>query len=75
MWCFFVFFLSKIYGFYIQRDFLITRFSRCMLYRHKAAIGTYLNLAFWDNSLYVSFAVVQIYYVISQMSIGRALFK
>ena len=26
--------------FYIQRDFLKTRFSRCTLYRHDAAVGT-----------------------------------
>ena len=30
------------------------RFSRCMLYRHNAAIGTDWNLFFWDNSLYQS---------------------
>ena len=38
----------------IQREFLKTRFSRCMLYRHNAAIGTTWNLFFWGNSLYLS---------------------
>ena len=37
----------------IQRYFLKTRFPRCMLYRHNAAIGTDCNLFFWYNSLYV----------------------
>ena len=33
----------------IQKDFLKTRFKRSMLYRQNAAIGTDLNLFFWDN--------------------------
>ena len=37
----------------VQRDFLKTRFSRCMLYRHNAAIRTDWNLVIWDNSLYL----------------------
>ena len=37
----------------LQRDFLKTSFSHCMLYRHNAAIGTDWNLVFWDNSLYL----------------------
>ena len=44
---------SKIkFSLELQRDFLKTRFSRYMLYRHNAAIGTDLNLVYWDNSLY-----------------------
>ena len=34
---------------YTERFF---RFSRWMLYRYNVAIGTDLNLFFWDNSLY-----------------------
>ena len=30
-------------------------FSRCLLYRHNAAIGTDWNLFFWDNSLYLRY--------------------
>ena len=37
----------------LQREFLKTRVSSCMLYRHNAAIGTDWNLVFWYNSLYV----------------------
>ena len=45
----------------VQREFLKTRFSRCMLYRHNAAIGTDWNLFFLDNSLYLSI-YLYIYY-------------
>ena len=38
---------------YIQRYFLKTRFSLCMLYRRNAAIGKDWNLVFMDNSLYL----------------------
>ena len=44
----------------LQRDFLKTRFSRCMLYRHNAAIGKNRNLVFWDNSLYLMFQIHKI---------------
>ena len=37
----------------ILRDFLKIRFSRCMLYRHNAAIGTDWKLVFRNNSLYL----------------------
>ena len=45
--------MSSSYVYTLQREFLKTRFSRCMLYRHNAAIGTDLNLVFWNNSFYI----------------------
>ena len=51
--------LQKIYlkfkdiVFYIQRDFLKTRFSHCMLYRHKPRLEQIETCFFWDNSLYL----------------------
>ena len=33
----------------VQRQFLKTRFSRCILYRHNAAIGTDWNLFFFKD--------------------------
>ena len=44
--------LKKLFFSNIQRDFKKAMFSRCMLYRHNAVIGTDWNLFFWDNSLY-----------------------
>ena len=37
----------------VQREFSKTRFSRCMLYRNNAEIGTYSKLVFWYNALYL----------------------
>ena len=63
--------ISNLRRYKIQRDFLKTRFSRSMLYRHirlkdnsvshcrhNAGIGKDLNLVFWDNSLYVWFVSI-----------------
>ena len=58
---------NKIYSYmfvHIQREFLKTRFSRCMLYRHIAAICTDWNLVFWDNSLYISFFLSKFVYIL-----------
>ena len=39
----------------IQREFFKTRFSRCKLHSHNAAIGSDWNLFFCDNSLYINY--------------------
>ena len=52
-----IYYLSLIKG-----DIVFNRetFSRCLLYRHNAAIGTYWNLFFLDNSLYLSLVFYQL---------------